>query len=220
VKVAIIGASGKTGTRLVRESLKRRYEVVALCREASEAKLNDFAGREGFRVMTAPEVSDEGTLTRVLAGCDAVVAILISAHRLKATELVKSLARATAANGVKRLVFTAGEVTAEREEGEKYTLRQSILYTVVPPIMVITPYSMADMLKSSVLIKEQAGWEWTIVRAPTLTNKPAVGYKLCRVDQVTGKHALSREDYAACILDSIRKPEHHKRLLTVISAEG
>jgi len=35
MKVAIIGASGKTGTKLVRESLQRGYEVVAMCRNTS-----------------------------------------------------------------------------------------------------------------------------------------------------------------------------------------
>jgi len=49
VRVAVIGAAGKTGTRLVRQSLQRGHEVVA---------------------------------------------VLISARRLKATELVTSLASA------------------------------------------------------------------------------------------------------------------------------
>lgn len=74
MKVAIIGASGKTGIKLVRESLKRGYEVVAVCRHSSVEKLDGFTSRDGFTVMTAPVVSDEATLTRALAGCDAVAA--------------------------------------------------------------------------------------------------------------------------------------------------
>ena len=42
MKVAIIGASGKTGTKLVRESLKRGYQVVAVCRYSSVEKLDEF----------------------------------------------------------------------------------------------------------------------------------------------------------------------------------
>ena len=34
MKVAIIGASGKTGTKLVREALKRGYQVIAVCRDS------------------------------------------------------------------------------------------------------------------------------------------------------------------------------------------
>ena len=146
-----------------------------MCRESSAARLDEFADHDGFTLVTAPVVSDVGTLTRALSGCDAVVAVLISVRKLKATELVASLAGATAANGVKRLVFTAGEVTAVREKGEKYTLRQRILLAIFPPIIWFTPYSMGDMLKASVLVGEQAEWEWTIMRAPTLRDTPAVG---------------------------------------------
>ena len=84
MKVAIIGASGKTGIKLVRDSLKRGYQVVAVCRHSSIEKLDDFTAHDGFTVMTAPVVSDEATLTQALAGCDAVVAMLIAVRRLKA----------------------------------------------------------------------------------------------------------------------------------------
>jgi putative NADH-flavin reductase len=220
MKVAIIGASGKTGTKLVRESLKRRYQVVAVCRDSSAEKLGEFAGRDGFTVMTAPVVSDEVTLIEALAGCDAVVAVLIAVRRLKATELVTSLAKATAANGLKRLVFTAGEVTAVREAGEVYTLRQRFMLAVIPPITRLTPYSMTDMLKSSVMVRRRSDWEWTIVRAPTLRETPPVGYRFCKISEVTSKHVLSREDYAACLLDSLGNPEHYRRTLAVVPADS
>jgi putative NADH-flavin reductase len=220
MRVAIIGASGKTGIKTVREALKRGYEVVAVCRESSAAKLDEFAGHDGFTKMTAPAVSGEATLTKALAGCDAVVAVLISVRKLKATELVLSLAKAATANGVKRLVFTAGEVTAVREEGETYTLRQRIMLTIFPIISWFAPFSMGDMLKSSVLVSQQEDWEWTIMRAPTLVESPPKGYKLRKISEVTGAHKLSRDDYAACMLDSLGNPEHYRRTLTVVPGDG
>jgi len=220
MKIAIVGASGKTGSKVVRESLRRGVEVVAVCRDSSVEKLDEFGGREGFATMTAPVVSDEATLTEALAGCDAVVAVLISVWRLKATELVTSLARAAAANGVKRLVFTAGEVTAVLEKGEAYTFRQRLLRALAPLFTWLTPYSVTDMLKASVRVREQADWEWTIVRAPTLRDTAAVGYRFCEISEVTSAHVLSREDYAACMLDSLNSPDHHRRTLTVVPADG
>ncbi len=218
MRVAIIGASGKTGTQLVGASLDRGYQTVAVCRDVSVGKLADFTGRDGFTVIPSPAVSDEPTLTRALAGCDAVVALLIAVRSLKATELVASLAKATAANAVRRLVFTAGEVTAVREDGEAYTLRQKIMRTVIPPITRLTPYSMTNMLEASALVREQPDWDWTIVRAPTLKDVPPAGYRLCTISEVTSAHVLSREDYAACLLDSLRNPEHYGRTLTVVPA--
>ena len=62
MKVAIIGASGKMGVKLVQGALRRGYQVVAVCRDSSVKKLADFTGHDGFTVMTAPVVSDEKTL--------------------------------------------------------------------------------------------------------------------------------------------------------------
>ena len=220
MKVAVIGASGKTGTKLVRGALKRGCQVVAVCRHSSVEKLSEFTDRDGFTLMTAPVVSDEATLTEALAGCDAVAAVLIAVRRLKATDLVASLAKATAANGVKRLVFTAGEITAVREEGEEYTLRQRLMRALVPPILWFTPYSVTDMLEASVLVSRQSDWDWTIVRAPTLCETPPVGYRFCRISEVNSAHKLSREDYAACMLDSLENPEHYRRTLAVVPADS
>ncbi|MFC1533598.1 NAD(P)-dependent oxidoreductase [Thermodesulfobacteriota bacterium] len=219
MKIAIIGASGKTGIKLVSESLKRGHQVVAICRTSSADRLKEFADNVGCLVITAPVVSDPATLIQALAGCNAVVAVLISVRRLKATELVRSLAKATAVNGVKRLVFTAGEVTAVLEKDEAFTLRQRIMLPVFKLIAWVTPFSMTDMIKSSVLVRQQSEWDWTIVRAPTLDDTPAVGYMLCAISDITAKHVLSREDYAASMLDSLANPEHYRRTLTLISAE-
>ena len=45
MRVCIVGASGKLGTHMVGHALDRGYEVVAVCREQSVAKLADFDGR-------------------------------------------------------------------------------------------------------------------------------------------------------------------------------
>jgi putative NADH-flavin reductase len=218
MKVAIIGACGKLGTRLVGESLNRGYRVVAVCRESSAGRLDQFAARDGMSVIAAPVVSDEAALVRALAGCDAVVAVMITVGLLKATELAASLAAAAAATDVKRMVFTAGEVTARPEANEALTLRQRIMLAVLPPITRFTPYSMGDMLKASVLIRSQPHLEWTIVRAPTLEDTEPKGYQLCSLSEITSADTLSREDYAACLIDSLNNPDHRRRTLAVASA--
>ena len=45
MKVCIVGASGKLGRYMVRHALGRGHEVVGVCRPASVAKLDGFAGR-------------------------------------------------------------------------------------------------------------------------------------------------------------------------------
>jgi putative NADH-flavin reductase len=215
MRVAVVGASGKTGINVVRAALDRGYEVVGVCRESSVGRLDEFGGHSGLTIAPAAVVSDEAVLTRALEGCDAAVAVLISVRRLRATDLVTSLARAGNATGVKRFVFTAGEVTAVREPGERFTARQWALRGLGPLISAVTPYSMTDMIRASELVRVQGGWEWTIVRAPTLRDTPATEYRLSSLDDITAVDALSREDYAQALLDSIGEPGHWRRTLTV-----
>lgn len=216
MNVAILGAAGKTGNKLVRQSLERGYKTVAVCRHASVEKLQEFTDRQGFTLIATPVVSAEETLTEALDGCNAVVAVLITVRRLKATELVMSLTKATAATGIKRLIFTAGEVTAMPEEGEAFTTRQRFLEALGRLISWVTPYSVTDMVKASALVRQQSEWEWTIVRAPALRDRRSSGYRFGEISEVTSAHTLSREDYAACLLDSLQTPAHHRRTLTVL----
>lgn len=220
MRVAVIGASGKTGRKLVRESIKRGHQVTALCRTASADKLNTYFGRKEFKLITAPVVSDRSVLIQAIEACDAVASVLISVKSLKATELVKALAEATAIHGVKRLVFTAGEVTAAPDKDEAFEPRQRIMLALYKFITWFTPYSLSDMYKASELVRQQRNWDWTIIRAPALNDSPAAGYRFVRITDIRKKHALSREDYAACIIDSLSKPEHHRRTLAVVSAQN
>jgi len=45
MKVCVVGGSGKLGKYMIRHALDRGYEVVAVCREESVPKLEEFGGR-------------------------------------------------------------------------------------------------------------------------------------------------------------------------------
>src|SRR6476619_1191139 len=73
-KVCIIGASGKLGRYLVQHALDRGYEVVAVCREVSVEKLEEFSGR----ITIIPGATDDRqVIERGVAGCDAVLTVLV-----------------------------------------------------------------------------------------------------------------------------------------------
>lgn len=67
-RLAVTGASGKTGWRVVQEALGRGYEVRALLRPNS-AVPDGLAGAEIQRL----ELGDEAALHQALEGCDALV---------------------------------------------------------------------------------------------------------------------------------------------------
>ena len=217
MKLGIIGAAGKTGVALVSEALTRGHQVNALCRSASAGKLNGFAHSPGFSLITASSVVDASALHQALSGADAALVILIAVHDLKASALVAALADASAATGCRRVVFTAGEITAIPGPDERQTLRQRMMLAVFGPLMALTPYSLRDMRDASRQI-QQIDWDWTIIRAPTLIDAPPAGYRLGALDAVRGADRLSRADYASCLIDSVAEPGHHRRLLTVLPA--
>jgi hypothetical protein len=74
MKVCIVGASGKLEQYMVQHALDRKYEVVGVCREESVAKLDAFKGR----ITIVPGATDDPeVIKRAVAGCDAVLVVLI-----------------------------------------------------------------------------------------------------------------------------------------------
>lgn len=67
-RLAVTGASGKTGWRVVQEALSRGYQVRALLRPESEVP-DGLSGAEILRL----ELSDAEALQAALKGCDALV---------------------------------------------------------------------------------------------------------------------------------------------------
>ena len=74
MKVCIVGASGKLGKYMVKHSLARGYEVVAVCRTESAKKLDEFSGLievvPGF-------TNDRDVIRRAVAGCNGVLTVLV-----------------------------------------------------------------------------------------------------------------------------------------------
>src|SRR5438067_3284424 len=75
MRVCIVGASGKLGQYMVQHALNRGYEVVGVCREQSVEKLDSFKGR--ITVIPGP-TDDRDVIKRAVAGCDAVLTVLVS----------------------------------------------------------------------------------------------------------------------------------------------
>jgi NAD(P)-dependent dehydrogenase (short-subunit alcohol dehydrogenase family) len=74
MRICIVGASGKLGKYMVRHSLEREHDVVAVCREQSVGKLAEFEDR----IEIVPGPTDDGELIkRAVAGCDGVLVVLV-----------------------------------------------------------------------------------------------------------------------------------------------
>jgi hypothetical protein len=104
VRVCIVGASGKLGQYMVRHSLERGFEVVAVCRERSVAKLEAFKDR----ITIVPgATNDREVIRRAVDGCDGVLTVLVpwgvQQYSSGTAQAVLDYARPDA-----RLVFSCG----------------------------------------------------------------------------------------------------------------
>lgn len=74
-RIAVIGASGEVGYRLV-QRLACRHSIVAIVRRAGKRDFSECARRadeDGVEVRVFPDVSDTPALSAALDGCDAVI---------------------------------------------------------------------------------------------------------------------------------------------------
>jgi hypothetical protein len=74
MKVCIVGASGKLGKYMARHALDRGYEVVAVCREQSIGKLEEFRGQ--ITIVPGP-TNESDVIRKAVGGCDGVLTVLV-----------------------------------------------------------------------------------------------------------------------------------------------
>ena len=103
MRIAIAGASGFLGRALVEALVSRHDDVIGLSRQ----RLN-LPGVEGHAV----DVADEGTLRKVLTGCESGFYLVhsLGARNFRAHDrrLAEGFGRAAAAAGVQRIVYLGG----------------------------------------------------------------------------------------------------------------
>ena len=83
MKIAIIGATGRVGTRLIDEALRRGHQVTAIARTAS--KLPARAGLTAKDV----DVADQAALVAALAGNDVAYSTMRFLQRVRIRLLVR-----------------------------------------------------------------------------------------------------------------------------------
>ncbi|SNS99304.1 Putative NADH-flavin reductase [Geodermatophilus pulveris] len=196
MRVAVLGATGRTGRPLVAELLRRGHEVSVLARDP--AGLGDLTGR--VRVVTGSS-RDAAALAGLVAGADAVVSALgpgrgdTTLHRDTAAALVPVMQQA----GVPRFVGVSGagiDVPGDRKS---------------PSARVIS-FLIQRLGGAAVADKpaEYAVWaasdrDWTLVRPPRLKDGPGTGTVEHHASTSARATWLDRADLAAFLVDCLEQ---------------
>jgi putative NADH-flavin reductase len=194
IRLTIFGASGRTGKHLVDQALDLGYEVTAVVRDPD--RLEQHGNRE-LEVVRA-YVMDPEAIAPAVARTDAVVTAISGPGREPSTvwsDSARSIIAAMRKVGARRLVAITGSMNDDSGDGPFFR------YIAKPLVRRILRGSSQDMCRAEQEI-HRSGLDWTIVRAPRLTDKPATGrYRSATERNVRREFSLSREDLATSVLN-------------------
>jgi nucleoside-diphosphate-sugar epimerase len=166
VKVAVLGATGRTGQLLVEELLRRRHEVRVLVRDPARLP----AGSAAADVVTG-DSRDSEALARLTEGVDAVASALGPTakeprlHQDTAVALVATMRH----HGVARFVGISG--AGIDVPGDRKSLRDRAISAL---IRLLGGAVVADK-PAEYRVWAGSGTRWTLVRPPRLTDGPPTG---------------------------------------------
>jgi len=198
--VALIGASGQAGSRILKELSDRGHAVTAIARHPDKiAKLPNVTAKAG-------DVFDTSALTRLLEGHD----IVISAVHFVASD-PRILIDAAKASGAKRYLVVGGAGSLE----------------VAPGVALVSTPNFPDTYKPEALagarfldlLRAENDLDWTFL-SPSALFEPGQRtgkFRLGGDQLLVGEHGsrISFEDYAVALVDEIERPAHHRQRFTV-----
>jgi uncharacterized protein YbjT (DUF2867 family) len=148
-RIAVTGASGKTGWRVVEEALRRGHQVTAILRPGSDEP-EGLAGADIVRL----QLQDRQALTQALTGCEALVIAtgarpspdLFAPLKVDALAMLPQIEACRGA-GVKRVVLVSslcsgrllhvlnlfGLILLWKRLGERWLAESGLEWTVVRP---------------------------------------------------------------------------------------
>jgi uncharacterized protein len=200
LKVALVGASGQAGSRILAELVRRGHQVTAIARNPE--KIAAHAGvtpRKG-------DVFDKVGLVALLRGHDAVVS---SVHFTASDP--ELLIEAVRESGVKRYFVVGGAGSLEVAPGVK---------------LIDTPQFPAAYKPESgkggeflELLRNERDLEWTFLSpsAMFVAGERTGVFRLGRDQLLTSDKgsSISFEDYAIAAVDELEKPAHVRQRFTV-----
>ena len=209
MKIAVFGATGRTGRHVVEQALARGDEIKALVRDPSKLGISD----ENLEVVHG-DVLDSTKVAETVAGTDAV---LIALGQTKTspkdvqTRGTRNIVAAMKEHGVWRLVSLTGAGVRDPRDEPKLADKA---------ITFLLKRLQSDVLKDAeghAEVIRKSGLEWVLVRGPRLTDGPRTGeYRVGYVGKNSGTRA-SRADVAEFMLRQLEGDEYLGRMPMISS---
>ncbi len=200
--VAILGITGRAGSRIATALLGRQHTITGIARNISQASAQPSLS------LKAADVTDGKALTSLLPGHDVVVSSTRFVDGIDAATLLAAAKQA----GVKRVVVVGGAGSLE----------------VAPGVALIDTPGFPELYKAEAgagrvflqALRAENEIDWTFI-SPSALFEPGerrghfrLGSDALLVDAAGNSH-ISMEDYAIALADEIEHPRHHRQRFTV-----
>lgn len=198
MRILVLGATGKTGTHVVRSALAAGHSVTAFVREPARMRVQ----HPDLDVAVGEVTSDAAALAAAAEACGAAISGLGSGHSLSSvlsptvmTDAMPVVVRALSEAGVQRLVFMS-------------SLGVGGTWALTPPALKV----MYKPALSRVFADKAAGervlraseLDWTLVCPPMLTDGPRTGrYEAAERLRLGGMPRISRADVADFMVSQV-----------------
>lgn len=200
MRIAVLGATGRTGVPLVAGALQRGHEVRVLARDRAKAERLLPVDDDRLEVLEG-DATDPAALDALSQGVEAVVDVTgpvkggpSDLRRQVTGGLLPALAR----HGVDRLILLTG--AGVRVAGD----RPKVADRAIRGVMKLAQPAILDDGEAAVAAVTASDLAWTVVRAPRLTDGAARGRvrSAAHVGGDTGT-TLGRADLATFLLDEL-----------------
>jgi putative NADH-flavin reductase len=198
--VALIGASGNAGSRILKELSDRGHHVTAIARHPEKIlKLPHVTAVRG-------DTADRSDLAKALRGHDAVVSS-VHFQDFDPTDLLE----AVRASGVKRYISVGGAGSLEVAPGQ--------LLVEQPDFPAAYKAEATRGLTYLQRLREVKDLDWTFI-SPSAMFEPGERTGKFRLggDQLLSNSdgsSISFEDYAVALVDELENPQHVRQRFTV-----
>jgi len=211
MKLALIGATGMVGSRLLAEALNRGHQVTAIVRDPGK-----LSARSGLRVVKG-EATDAAGLAPQLKGHEAVVCAYNGergspTYRESVLAAYEAIVSATKRADVKRLVVVGGAGSLEVAPGKRLVDTPDF-----PAAHKTESQTFTTLLDT---LRNENALDWTLLSpAAYLFPGERTGHFRLGGDRLLvdakGDSKVSVEDFAIALIDEVENPKHVRRRFTV-----
>ena len=205
MKIALIGASGYVGVRLLAEALGRGHQVTAIVTDPAKVPAHDRL------TVQAVDATDADALAPIVAGHHAVISAY-NPGRDPDGSGTRAIVAGVRRAGVDRLLVVGGAGSLLLPSGER----------VVDQPGFPAEWKEGALLTSAFLdrLRDETELDWVFV-SPAMMLVPGERTGAYRVGEdhlltdAQGESRISTEDYAVAMLDEAEQPRHHRERFAV-----